>query len=197
MEKLGIDNEKKKELMTGAMHACHLLNNVVMPIAKELSFLIDVSDNYLLDEYLRQIESLHDEYLEKTLEDAKNPALAIVLRKTAEELWEKAYVNHPIANPYIISELPRKILNYVTITGSDIYTFHARPNNPAIEKACIIEGTEEDIKKRDEIKEVCSILNRCFNGMGGLFSGYIAIQNGHFSPIRDVTNYKPLINGGY
>lgn len=197
MEILAKDKEKRQELQTGTQHACHLLNNVIIPIAKDLNFDIDIHDTLILDEYLRDINRLRNDYLEQMKEGVNNPALGIVLEKTAEGLWTSAYNAHPIKNPYIIDSIPAGVLNYVTITGSGIEDFHARQNNPAIEKECLIEATQEDIDKRDEIKAICEALNRCFNGMGGLFSGYIAIQNGQFSPIRDVTNYKPLIHGGY
>lgn len=181
--------------MTGAQHACHLLNNVVIPICKELTFLIDTSDTATLGKYMRNINTLHSDYIGKMKEGASNPALAVVLEKSAEELWEQAYKKHPIANPYTIGGIPDDVMEFVTITGSEIYTFHARMNNPAIEKACVIYADDEDIAKREELKEVCEALNRCFNGNGQLFPGYIAIVQGRFFPLKNITNYKPLIYG--
>lgn len=195
MEKLGTDKQKAQALNTGAMHACHILNNVVIPICKELNFTIDTSDRESLDCYMRDLSALHSDYVGKMREGANNPALAVVLEKTAEELWGKAKSAHPLANPYIINDIPNEIFDYLTLTGSDIFTFHARANNPAIAKACIIEATPEDIAKRDELKEVCDALNRCFNGNAQLFPAYIAIVQGQFAPLKNITNYKPLIYG--
>lgn len=195
MEVLGKDNERLSSLRTGTQHACHLLNNVVIPICKDLTFIIDTSDTASLNRYMRSINTLHSDYIGKMKEGAGNPALAIVLEKSAEELWAQAYKAHPIANPYIIGSIPDEVMEFVTITGSDIFTFHARPNNPTIEKACIIEATQEDLAKRDELKEVCEALNRCFNGNAQLFPAYIAIVQGQFAPLKNTTNYKPLIYG--
>ena len=195
MEILCKDEQKKSALMTGAQHACHLLNNVVVPICRELSFSIDTFDTATLDRYMRAIEALHSDYINKMREGAINPALAIVLEKSAEELWAQACKKHPIANPYIINEIPLEVFEVLTITGSDIYTFHARTNNPAIEKACIIYAEEEDVSKRAELKEVCDALNRCFNGNGQLFPAYIAIVQGRFAPLKNIKDYKPLIYG--
>lgn len=196
METLGTDKLREQELNTGTLHACHLLNNAVIPICRELNFTIDVSDTETLDRYLCDISALHNDYIDQMTEGAGNPALAIVLKKSAEELWEQAYKAHPIANPYIIGSIPDDVMEFVTITGSDIYSFHARANNPAITKACIIEATPEDIAKRDEIKAVCDALNKCFNGLGGLFSGFICLGNdGRFYPIHGATNFKRLIYG--
>lgn len=195
MEILCKDEQKKSALMTGAQHACHLLNNVVIPICKELTFIIDTSDTLSLGKYMRNINALHSDYIGKMKEGAGNPALAIVLEKSAEELWAQAYKKHPIANPYIINEIPLDVFDVLTITGSDIYTFHARTNNPAIAKACIIYAEEEDVSKRAELKEVCDALNRCFNGNGQLFPAYIAIVQGRFAPLKNIKNYKPLIYG--
>ena len=195
MEVLGKDNERLSSLRTGTQYACHLLNNVVIPICKDLTFTIDTSDTSSLNRYMRNINTLHSDYIGKMKEGAGNPALAIVLEKSAEELWAQAYKAHPIANPYIINSIPDEVMVFVTITGSDIFTFHARPNNPTIEKACIIEATQEDLAKRDELKEVCEALNRCFNGNAQLFPAYIAIVQGQFAPLKNTTNYKPLIYG--
>lgn len=195
MEVLGKDTERHSSLRTGSQHACHLLNNVVIPICKELTFIIDTSDTASLNRYMRNINTLHSDYIGKMKEGAGNPALAIVLEKSAEELWAQAYKKHPIANPYIIGSIPEDVMDFVTITGTDIFTFHARQNNPAIEKACTIYAEEEDIAKRDELKEVCEALNRCFNGNAQLFPAYIAIVSGQFAPLKNTTNYKPLIYG--
>lgn len=195
MEILGKDNERHSSLRTGSQHACHLLNNVVIPICKDLTFIIDTSDTASLNRYMRNINTLHSDYIGKMKEGAGNPALAIVLEKSAEELWAQAYKKHPIANPYIIGSIPEDVMDFVTITGTDIFTFHARQNNPAIEKACTIYAEEEDIAKRDELKEVCEALNRCFNGNAQLFPAYIAIVSGQFAPLKNTTNYKPLIYG--
>lgn len=196
MEVLGKDNERLSSLRTGTQHACHLLNNVVIPICKDLTFIIDISDTASLNRYMRNINTLHSDYIGKMKEGAGNPALAIVLEKSAEELWAQAYKAHPIATPYIINSIPEDAMEFVTITGSDIFTFHARANNPAISKACIIEATPEDIAKRDEIKAVCDALNNCFNGLGMAFSQYICIApDGKFYPIHGANNYKPLIYG--
>lgn len=195
MEVLGKDNERLSSLQTGTQHACHLLNNVVIPICKDLTFIIDTFDTASLNRYMRNINALHSDYIGKMKEGAGNPALAIVLEKSAEELWAQAYKKHPIANPYIIEGIPEDVMGYITITGTDIYTFHARQNNPAIEKACMIYAEEEDIAKRDELKEVCEALNRCFNGNAQLFPAYIAIVQGQFAPLKNTTNYKPLIYG--
>lgn len=195
MEVLGKDSERHSSLHTGSQHACHLLNNVVIPICKDLTFIIDTSDTASLNRYMRNINTLHSDYIGKMKEGAGNPALAIVLEKSAEELWAQAYKKHPIANPYIIGGIPEDVMDFVTITGTDIFTFHARQNNPAIEKACTIYAEEEDIAKRDELKEVCEALNRCFNGNAQLFPAYIAIVSGQFAPLKNTTNYKPLIYG--
>lgn len=195
MEVLGKDSERYSSLRTGSQHACHLLNNVVIPICKDLTFIIDTSDTASLNRYMRNINTLHSDYIGKMKEGAGNPALAIVLEKSAEELWAQAYKKHPIANPYIIGGIPEDVMDFVTITGTDIFTFHARQNNPAIEKACVIYAEEEDIAKRDELKEVCEALNRCFNGNAQLFPAYIAIVSGQFAPLKNTTNYKPLIYG--
>ena len=195
MDILCKDEERRRELQTGAMHACHLLNNVVILICKELTFLIDTSDTATLGRYMRNINTLHSDYIGKMKEGASNPALAVVLEKSAEELWKQAYKKHPIANPYIIAEIPEDVFEVLAITGSDIYTFHARTNNPAIEKACVVYADEEDVSKREELKAVCDALNRCFNGNGQLFPAYIAIVQGRFAPLKNIKNYKPLIYG--
>lgn len=197
MEILAKDNQKKQELHTGAQYACSVLNNTIVPVARELSFTIDINDKELLDYYIRDINHLRQSYLSRMLEGANNPALSAVLQKSAEELFAAAYAKHPIPNPHIVNDIPAGILEYLNITGSGIENFHARPDNVAIEKSCIIEATPEDIAKKNEIKELCESLNACFNGMGGLFSAYIAIQGGKFSPIKNISNYKPIINGGY
>ena len=195
MESLGKDEQKKQELQAGTQYACHILNNVVMPICKELSFAIDIFDKKALFDYLRNVRKLRTDYLIKMTEGANNPALAVVLKKSAEELWDNAYKKHPLANPYIVEEIPADVMDYLTITGGDVYTFHARANNPAITKACIIEATPDDIAKRDEIKDVCKALNDCFAGAGDLFTAYIAIVQGRFVPVSNVKDYKPLIYG--
>ena len=186
MEILSKDALKRQELITGAQHACYLLNNVVIPICKELTFLIDTSDTASLDKYMRNINALHYDYIGKMKEGANNPALAVVLEKSAEELWAQAYKKHPIANPYIIADIPDCVFDVVRITGSDIFSFHARANNPAIEKACVIYADEQDVAKQEEIKEVCEVLNKCFGGNGQLFPGYIAIIQGRFAPLKKV-----------
>lgn len=195
MEVLCKDSEKKRALSTGASFACNLLNGVVVPICKELNFDIDVCDSDTLDEYLRDINALHSNYIEKMSEEASNPALIAVLKNSAETLWSAAYRKHPISNPYIISDIPKGIMEVVTITGSDIYSFHARTNHPAIEKACNIYADEEDISKREELEGVCDALNGCFNGRAHLFSSYITVAQGRFVPVERVSNYKVLING--
>lgn len=196
METLGTDKLREQELRTGTMYACKILNEVVIPTCKELSFTIDIHDTETLDRYMRDIPALHDDYIAKMTEGASNPALVLVLKKSAEELWEQAEQKNHLPNPDITKDIHDDIMEFVTITGSDIYSFHARADNPAISKACIIEATPEDIAKRDEIKAVCDALNKCFNGLGGLFSGFICIGNdGRFYPIRGATNYKRLIYG--
>jgi len=189
------NNEKRKSLDSGATRVCNLLNTVIIPICRELSFDIDVSDKDLLDKYFRNINSLRSDYYEKTKEGANNPALSLVLEKTAETLWSSAYRNHPIANPYSIDETPRGIMEYVILEGSDIYSFHARKNNRAIEKSCNVYADEEDMAKREELEEACRALNRCFNGNAHLFSGYITIARGRFELVDRISNYKVLIYG--
>ena len=187
MEILTKDNQKNQELRKGAQFACSILNNTIAPVARELSFFINTDDKELLDGYLRNINRLRQDYLSQMLEAANNPALAEVLRKSAEELFTAVYSRHPIPNPSVILEIPTGILDYLNITGTGVENFHARPDNIAIEKACIIEATEEDLAKREELQELCDSLNACFSGMGGLFSSYIAIKGGKFSPIEDVS----------
>ena len=196
MEKIGTDNQKRRELISGAQHACYILNTIVMPICKDLSFTIDATDAVTLNNYIRDLSTLHSDYIAAMVEGESNPALSVVVKKAAEELWHNANAAHPLKNPYIISEIPSDIMAYLTLTGSDIYTFHARANNPAIEKACVIEATPEDLAKRDEIKAVCDALNDCFNGLGNAFNQFIYIaQDGRFYPIQGVKNYKALVYG--
>ena len=195
MEILAKDGQKRQSLNSSSQHACHILNNVIFPIAKELRFEIDITDKRALNLYILRLSAMQDDYIGKMMEEATNPALAVVLKESASKLWRSASQNHHLANPGIIADIVPDWYEYVTIVGQDIYSAHARPNNPAMEKACIIEATEEDLAKREEIKEVCNALNRAFNGNGGLFGGYITIERGVFVPIKNITNYKPLIYG--
>lgn len=194
MKILGRDDKKAQELRTGTQHACHLLNEVVIPTCKELSFMIDIHDTETLDRYMRDISALHDDYIAEIMDGERNPALILVIKKTAEELWEQAYGKHNLKNPFIISDIPDDVMEFVTLTGNDIFTFHARQNNPAIAKACEIEATKEDLEKIEEIKAVCDALNKTFNGNGGLFWQYVSISHdGIFLPAYGVKNYKPLM----
>ncbi|MBO4923393.1 MAG: hypothetical protein J5382_04620 [Bacteroidales bacterium] len=196
MEVLCKDNEKRQALNAGAMHACSLLNLVVIPICKELNFGINISDTVNLDRYMRDIKTLHADYIETMKEGtSSNPALLAVLEKSAESLWSAAYQKHPISNPSVIETIPKGIFDVITIVGDDIHTFHARICYPAIEKACIIYAGADDISKRDELKDVCKVLNKCFNGNAHLFSGYIGIVEGRFTLRDNIKNYKPLIYG--
>ncbi len=195
MKTLGKDKLREQQLLAGTMYACKILNEVVIPTCKELSFTIDIHDTETLDRYMRDLPALHDDYITKMTEGANNPALVTVLKKSAEELWAQASGMHELKNTYIISDIPDDVMEFVTLTGSDIFTFHARPDNPAIAKASVIEATQEDIDKMEELKEVCEALNKCFNGNAQLFMLYIYIESGRFFPRTNTTNYKPLIYG--
>lgn len=195
MEIIGKDKERSASLRSGSQHACHLLNNVVIPICKELTFAIDTSDTATLYGYVRNLDALHSDYIDKMKDVANSPALVAVIEKSSEDLWLQASGKHRIQNPSIIGAIPEDVMDFVTITGEDIFTFRAVQNISAIEKACIIYADGEDCAKRDELKEVCKVLNRCFNGNAQLFPAYIGIVSGQFAPLKNVTNYKPLIYG--
>ena len=191
---LGTDREKRKDLGTSTMVACQILNNFVIPIARDLSYKIDIQDKSLLAWYLKNPARLREDYIGEMVKQANNPALGKVLRDSAEKLWNdarKKYNYNPIAAEPIVKD----VMDYIAITGEDVQSFHARPNNPAIEEACKVYATEEDMEKREAIEALCDHLNEVFNGCGGFFSAYIGLVQGRFYPIREVTNYKPLING--
>ena len=193
--KLGTDKERRAELFSSTQHACNILNTIIFPILKELRFEIDITDTETLNRYLRSIASLRSDYVEKMREGANNPALASVLEKSAEELWNKARLKYPVSNPGIIGEITADVFDFLTITGNDIYSCHIRANNPAIEKACTIEATDADIAKRKELIEVCEVLNRVFHGRGDLMWGYIGVDRGQFVLRDNILNFNPLIYG--
>lgn len=147
-------------------------------------------------EYASNIGALHSDYISRMVEGATNPALARVLEESAENLWQKAIKKYPERRTDL-GPVTDEVLGCISLVGENIGTFHARPNNPAIEKACTIFASEADLAKKKEIEDVCEHLNRVFNNMGGLFGGYIGIQGGKFYPIEQVSNYNPLIYGGY
>ena len=182
-------------MFTSTQHACNILNSILIPICKELSFEIDTTDTAILDRYLRSLPALRGDYIAKMREGTSNPALASVLEKSADELWNKARLMFPIPNPSIIGEITTDVFDFLSVTGSDIYSFHIRPNNPAIEKECTIEATEADLTKRKELMEVCETLNRVFNGRADLMYGYIGIDRGQFVLRENILNYNPLIYG--
>lgn len=186
MEKF-INQELRKELISSAQKACHHLNRVVFPIARELSIKIDEKDTATLSAYLLNLNNLRDKFFQEASGGAKSLTLANLLEKSAEELWKEAYRRHPILNPYALDDIAPNILQYIAIKGE-----FAKPILPAIEKACIVEQTAQDEEKRKEIKDVCEQLNRVFNGRGELLFGYIAIIGGRFWPLEKVTDFRPL-----
>lgn len=182
-----INRELKKELMSSAQRACHHLNRVIFPIARELGIKVDENDTATLYTYLRNLNNLRDRFFQEATSHAKNLSLANLLEKSAEELWREAYRRHPIHNPYALDAIAPNILQVISIKGE-----FAKPILPAIEKMCIVEQTAQDEEKRKEIKDVCEQLNRVFNGRGELLFGYIAIAGGRFWPLEKVTDYQPL-----
>lgn len=196
MEILSQDKERAQELRTGAQFACSILNNVIFPICKELEFGFEVHDREILKRYVYDVELLHSDYLGRTMTGQEgNPALSLVLKKQAEELWGQAEQHFPIKNPYIIGDIPEEVFSMLIINGSDIYDAEARPSQSAIERACIVYADDADFTKKAELKEVCDALNKCFNGRAELFSRYIGIFRGEFTRIEGVQTYKPLIYG--
>lgn len=182
-----INQEQKKELISSAQKACHHLNRVVFPIARELGIKIDENDTATLNTYLRNLNNLRDKFFQEAAGGAKSLALANLLEQSAEELWKEAYRRHPILNPYALDDIAPNILQFIAIKGE-----FAKPILPAIEKACIVEQTAQNEEKRKEIKDVCEQLNRVFNGRGELLFGYIAIAGGRFWPLERVTDFRPL-----
>ena len=193
--KLGTDKQRRAELFTSTQQASTILNGVILPICQELRFEIDITDTETLNRYMRSITSLRADYIDRMREGASNPALASVLEKSAEELWSKARAKYPISNPSIIGEITADVFDFLTVTGSDIYSFHIRPNNPAIEKECTIEATEADMEKRKELIELCEHLNKVFNGRADLMMGYLGIDRGLFVMRDNILNFNPLIYG--
>lgn len=196
MEILSQDKERAQELRSGAQFACSILNNVIFPICKELEFGFDVQDREKLKQYVYNIGRLHSDYLDRTMSGQEgNPALSLVLKKQAEELWEQAEQHSPVKNPYIIGDIPEEVFDMLIINGSDIYDAEARPSQSAIERACIVYADDADLAKKAELKEACNALNKCFNGRAELFSRYIGIFKGEFTRIEGIQSYKPLIHG--
>ena len=193
--KLGTDREKERELRTSTQHVCHCLNNSIIPICRELHFSFDVSDIAKLNAYLRNTNTLKTDYLASTIVGATNPTMIALLRKQGEELWNSVRAKHPINNPTIIDAIVPDVFDYILISGCNVLSFNAKPNNKAIEQAVTIEADSEDLAKIEELKRVCDSLNKCFNGSANLFWSYFALDRGLFALRGNITNYKPLIYG--
>ncbi|MBQ8070205.1 MAG: hypothetical protein IJ202_05100 [Bacteroidales bacterium] len=192
--KLGIDKVRRNELTSSTLAACTVLNGFIFPMVKELSFSVDHQDKSLLSIYVKKPLSLKEDYInESSISD--RPVMEKVLRKAAGELWNMALKASGAerVNLSIVDGIDADVMEYVSLAAVDSRGVHARPDNVAIEKACIIYADESDLEKKKELEELCVHLNRVFNGNGGLLSSYVSLEKGKFVPIRDVVNYKPLM----
>ena len=86
-------------------------------------------------------------------------------------------------------------MEFVVITGDGMEEdFMAVVDSAAIMTACVIKLSADELKKREEIKNLCDTLNDVFNGEGQLFMYYIRLNEGKFSPIEQPT-YAKLLGG--
>lgn len=194
MEKvIAINSTKQNDILSDAGKACRVVNDYILPIARELDFSqLDLCDPDKLAMLIRHPDTLKDDYLASVVGERENRAEMRVIIGSAEAIYSDARGKAKI-EPWFASEIQRGTEDFISIQGFSLADFKAVINKAKIEAACRIYATEEVFAKREEIKAVCESLNKAFNGRGDLLFGYIGLVKGRFMPIESIVNFEPLM----
>jgi len=197
MEKqiLGIDKDTEQKLRTSTNFACFCLNRCVFPIATGLKMHIDIRDKETLLRYVRSLEEMKGDYVGGAINGVENPALKRVAKDVTERQWEEIAGQYQLPNQDILLDIVDNAMDFVIVWGDSVDNAKAIANNTAIQEASVIVATEEDAKKKAELKRLCEEMNRVFNGAGEMFAQYICFDKGAFMINPKAINFKPLFNG--
>lgn len=191
------NNERKRGLTKLATYAENYLNRVIFPICKELEFSINTEDKNALLRYIHNANQLKADFVALCKQEAGSKVLGLAVEEGANNLFNDAYVKHydNFKNTSLLTEITEEAMEFVVITGDGMEEdFMAVVDSAAIMTACVIKLSADELKKREEIKNLCDTLNDVFNGEGQLFMYYIRLNEGKFSPIEQPT-YAKLLGG--